>query len=508
MPPVEQPEAAPARPAPSPWDLAILSLAIAAGVFLRIFFLTGPVGSDDTRYLAFAERFVTFTPFTQLDHAAGRLLFLVLIGLPAKLGGHAIYAAFANVAYSLAASLLVAVFCWRTLGSRPAIVAAAAMAFNALDVVYSGTILPDTTIALFLVAAVIAFWWAQQEGDSRPRLRKVALSGALTCLAYMCKDPGILFLPVGAALLFVAPKERTWRERLLMPTVFVAAFAVVFALDATVYRLFTGHFTYKMLATAACHNEGREALTLGALLSQGWGNLWVALSKWALGGVLLPLAIGVPALIAAGALKRGWLAFSAAGLFFVAFIFFGTSSLSKLLLLPFQPRYLQPVIPLVAICLAVVASRFEARFGARRAWILPAALATLLLANDFRLMRDWSGTLYFSPAMKSLRTVVELLGKEQRPIHVDSYLLMHSRHFMRPESYAQLRPIPAEGPLPDGLYVVGFADLSGLSQERLDAISAMPVKLRLHQDWRPLNQHRQLRLRDEEGLVVRQKESP
>lgn len=504
--PPAEPRSAVERPPASRWDLTALALIVAAGVLLRLFFLTGPVGSDDTRYLAFAEKFVTFTPFTELDHAAGRLLFLVLVGVPYVLGGGALWAAYADVGYSLATDVLVAVFCWRVLGPRPAQVAACAMAFNALGVVYPGTILPDTTLALFLAAAAVAFWSAQQEGDARRRLKGIAASGALACLGYLCKDPGVLFLPVGAALLFFAPRERTWRERLAGPVTFVGAFALVFALDAAVYRLYTGHFDYKMLATAALHNEGREALSPGGLLGQGWRNLSEALGKWAMAGLLLPVALGVPALAAAAALRRGWLVFAAAGLFFVAFTFFGTSSLTRLLALPFQPRYLQPVIPLVAISLAALAERADARLGATRSWALPVLLAALLCANDFRLVREWSGTLYSASEMKTLRAAVEELSGDGKPVHVDSYALMHARHFLRPERYALLRPIGAEGPLEDGYYVVG--DPARLSKERLEAVSALPLKLRLELDWRTLAQRGWLGPRPREALLVRQKGAP
>ena len=505
---VEQP---PAPPAPSPRpataaEWVALTLTLCAGVGLRLFFMTGPVGSDDTRYLDFADRFVSLRPFTDLDHAAGRLLFLILIGVPYKVGGNAYYATLANIGYSALTDLLVASFVYRTMGIRAALVAAAAMAFNALNVLYPGTILPDTTAGLFLTAATIALWSAQRTKEPRGHRSRVLLSGVLTCLAYMCKDPGILFVPVGAALLFLAPREPAWRERLLGPALFVGVFAAVFALDATVYRIFTGHFDYKALATAACHNSSIQPVGLGQLLRGGAGRLLSSFRITAMGGALLPLVIGVPALAAAGLLRRGWLVFSAAGLFVIFYSFFGTTGFSKLYPIPYQPRYLQPVVPLVAICLAALSARFVGAATSRPAWVAPLFLGAVLFAHDFRVMRDAAGTLYFAPAMKNLRTAVELLHADGLPVFVSPLLQQHSRHFLRPEDHRLLQIIPADGPLPAGYYVLSEHDDLAV---RRDELTRLPVKLRVDLDWRELNRLRELRHRGtDQAVVVYEKAEP
>src|SRR4030042_5275687 len=91
---------APAQGNSAGYPIAI-AVVVTVGFFLRLIFMTGPIGSDATRYLDFANYFVSFTPFSYIDHAGGRLLFLFLIGTPSAIGGHANRTRCANVCYSL-----------------------------------------------------------------------------------------------------------------------------------------------------------------------------------------------------------------------------------------------------------------------------------------------------------------------------------------------------------------------------------------------------------------------
>jgi hypothetical protein len=466
-----------------------IAVVVTVGFFLRLIFMTGPIGSDDTRYLEFANYFVSFTPFSYIDHAGGRLLFLFLIGIPNAIGGHAIYAAIANVCYSLVTDLMLVLFCWKTLGRRASLIAAIIMAVNPINIIYPGMILPDTLLTLFLVASGILLYYAQQDARLKNRYVKFACSGALACFAYMCKDPGILMLPIVGVFFFFVPFDGRLRERLIAPLLFFAGFFVVFFLDGLVYYAYTGDLFYKITATTVCHNQDIPHLGIAGFLQTTFDNFVDTFKRGTF--FLVPLHLGLPVMFLASMVDRRTRILSCIGLFILLYLIFGSSSLSALIPLPFQVRYFQPVIPFVAIAAGVLVTRYSL-FSSRVAQVLvPSIVACLIALNGASEVFLLAGTQYKSNLMKSFRTAVEVLADERQPLYVDPALHYNAQHFLQSTLYHRLLVIPESGPLKKGYYFID-TEVSSLPHDRIEKITRLKLKLRVALDWRIANQYRHL----------------
>lgn len=483
-----------------------LTLVLLSGVFLRLHFMTGPVASDDTRYLEFARKFLSLSRFTEVDPAAGRLLFLGLIGWPVKVFGHAVYAALANIAYASLVDLLVVWFCLREFGKHTALCAALIMVANPITISFSGMILPDPTLALFLLLSAFALHFGSHQEVRAQRYLWIAASGLLACLAYLCKDPGVLMLPVAVVVLFFFPAEATWQERFLGPLLFVAAFAALFAVDGFVYLAYTGDFFYKRHATTLRLNLGIAALGPVEFLQQTSGVFLSCLEQWK--DHLVPLWLGIPAMALALGFCPQQKVFAGLGLFVLFFLFFGTSSLTGLLPLPVQLRYLHPVLPFVAIC---AASLFHKAWFLYRPWVktlFPLALGLGLGLAAADSVSAKAGIYDHAPFLKSVRTALETLQDEIKPIYVDRQIRSHLPHFVPDGLLARVRVIPDRGELPGGYYLFDPGGPS-LPKERMAEISALKVKMRLELDWRVSNQFRDRRYRARPpALLVFEKEDP
>jgi hypothetical protein len=476
---------------PSLHETVAIAVVLTAGLFLRLIFFTGPLGSDDTRYLEFAEHFVRLQPFSELDHAAGRLVFLVLVGIPYVLGGHATHAALANVGFGFVTDLLVTVVAFRAFGTRGALVVALLTAFNGIHLVYTSAVLPDTLLTLFMVLSVLAVLRARDAATEGRRLLVLAGAGALAGLAYGCKETGVLLLPPIAAWLFLWPQDAGVRARILPPAVFLGAFAAVWVVDGLVYLVFTGDFLYKITATAAKHNLGRpESGGLGDHLRTTFGYLSMGARTWHFTWV--PLFLGLPAMVGVALLDRRHRLFALVGLFVLLFLIFGTSSLSRLVALPFQARYLQPVIPFAVISVAALLHRWPAMDRVPAGLGVAAALGALTLVAGLGGGSRMAGHMYQSGTYAQMALAVQVLPDPDRTLFVDARTRRDLPHFLPRNFEVAIETVPAAGALPRGYYLVHpeARFRAGVSQERQAEIAALPVQLQLTLDARPIRRLR------------------
>jgi hypothetical protein len=367
--------------------------------------------------------------------------------------------------------------------------AAIVMAVNPISIIYPGMILPDTLLTLFLVASSVLLYHALQDARRKNRYLTFAASGAVAGFAYMCKEPGILMVPIVGAYLFLFPCDGKLRERLIAPLIFMVSFLVVFLFDGLVYIAYTGDFFYKITATAFCHNQERPHLDLAGFLQTTVGDFVEAFKNGSF--FLVPLHLGFPVMVMASMVDRRTRIFSLIGLFTLLYLIFGSSSLSELVSLPLQARYFQPVIPFVAIAVGVIVERYSF-FRSRVAQVaFPCALGCLVAFYGTNEVFLRAGTQYESNLMKSFRTAVEVLAEEQKPLYVDPALYYNARHFLPRALYNRLVEISASDPLKKGYYFI-YPELTWLPQDRFEEVKGLNVKLRVALDWRIANQFRQM----------------
>ncbi len=477
----------------------LIPVVMTIGILLRFWWMSGPAGDDDTRYLDFALRFVSFERFTEQDHAAGRLLFLILIGIPYRVFGHAFHVAGANILYSGLTDIVVVLFCWRRLGNRAGLMAALLMALNPIHLMFPSMIFPDTLLSLFTVLALLILHRASEQDELQKRFRWIAGAGVVACFAYQCKDPGILLVPACCLYLFLSPREGHRWDRLTAPALFVSGFLGVFLLDGMVYWLFTGDFFYKFHATELCHN-GDANSSLHEFLKTTCDQFRRTVLYRA-GTLLLPFHLGIPVMAASLVWDRRLRLFGGIGLFMALYLIFGTSSFHALIPLPFLDRYFQPVIPMAVIAIAGLSTRVAFLQWSWIRRLLPWGLGLWVLTTGWPQVGKLAGAGGNARYLKSIRAAVELLQDEGQPYYTDPYTHRHLRHFLPAPLYARVSRIPEKGDLPNGFYFLYdwnppvsrevLAQVSGLSLQRLAEILALPVRVKSCLDARISNEFRQ-----------------
>jgi hypothetical protein len=466
----------------------VLTVILLIGMALRFYLITGPVGSDDTRYFEFSQLFVELKAFSTIDHAAGRLLFLVLMGIPGKLGGSIFFCIYFNILLSLITNIIVVLFCLKKFGQRASILAAVLMSFCPISVLYSGMLLPDTSLTLFMLVSVLILYTSiRSNQDSKKKILGILLAGVFAGFAYQCKDPGILLLPPVAAFLFLFPNKKTVRNRLIEPALFVSGFALVFIADGLVYFLYTGDYFYKFTATGLRHNAYIAPLGFVEFLQKTTDTFIESFDDSPF--VLIPVVLGLPALLIAAIVSQKTRLFAFVGLFVLLFLFFGSSSLTHLKPLPYQIRYLDPVVPfaVIAICGLFNNLQFTRRFLFRFA-IPVVAFWLILLNGGYEKAASFSGRMYNAHFQKSFRNAVEIVYNEFKDIYVDEGIKYYSRFFLSPRHYRSLKSIPKHGQLPDGYYII--QNRMSKKTQRLTEIEKLPVKFVVALDWSSINQSR------------------
>lgn len=471
------------------FNVAVICSFLTAGLILKIVFISGPLGSDDLNYFRFAEQILETFNLDTYHHHAGRLVFLVMSGFPAVLMGELYYGALANVIYCLITEILVIVFLYYRLGSAPAAVAAAFLSLSGVSLVYSGTLLPEPVLALFFICACLALYQAIISANGN-RWIWGALAGIAAGLAFSAKSTGILILPPAILSLILLPWPLTnLRDRALLACIFLAGFTGVWAIESTVYWFLSGDFLYKVHAIASVHNtvisstqfaDASDHSALLMFLKRGYWNFINVVSGNDL--FLIPVAIAVVAWLVMLFSRTPWALFALVGAFTGGYLFFGTSSLTRLINLPAQDRYSFMLFPIIAVGVGYL-------FWKWNNVAVRSVIVGLIMVNGAISLHGAThrvGHLYFEPLLRNSAFAIELLPQiEQKKIYVDKRLLVGLRHYLADDTWQKLRELPLQGPIPPGYYMVlqehlgqGNKDKSK-NRLRYEEIIRLPIALRV-----------------------------
>ena len=425
----------------------LVPVFILLGLALRVIFWTGPTGSDDANYFDFAAKFVSFQPFSELHHSV-RLVFLAVIGAPAVLLDSMSVGIAVNVLLSLVNDLITVWIAYRLFGERAAVAAAFVMAFCGINIVYPSTFLPDTLLTtLFLVAFLLV---ERATATAAVSWRWMFAAGLATAAAYSVKETGILLVP--PVLLFVFLRARQPGGRWIFPlALYGVGIAVGVLIENTIYFAYTDHFFYRQLALAKANEtllgegsslgkfirETGEHLTRFATRHVAYGTvaMLAAIPLW----VLMLRDRGVGRLVAL------------IGGFTLAYLLVGTTSLTQLVALPYQPRYFQPVIPFAALALAEGYADAAAEWPAAK--VVAYIVAALVAVPSVLAAPLVAGNQYNEAYYRNVAAIAPLLISSGKPVFMERGQLDTVRHFTSRETYSGLSA-SSTGSTAAGYYIV------------------------------------------------------
>jgi hypothetical protein len=465
-----------------------ITVLLTSGFFLRLLFYTGPIGSDDLSYFHFAQKLLLGQSFAGADpfdlpHQGGRLAFLALVGVPAVWFGHIAFGAFANVLLLTVRDVVLTVFVYRTIGRVPAAFAAAFLSLNPLSTVHASLMLPDGMTSFAMVASTLAAFQALQTAGRRT-LAWMFLAGVLAAVAYSTKDTGILVLaPTALAILYWC----SGRARLYALLSLGLGCALIVSLELLALWTLSGDPLFRVHAISSSHNQkmggGRDALDF---LRRVYWNLY---------GVTRPLQTSLPVLVllvptAAIAMfdRSRRLLFPVTGLFLALYLIFGTTSLTRLIPVPAQDRYLEPIVPYVALCLALA---LPLVWRTRPSLVLPALVvfSGAMVAAAAPSVTYQAGDVAFSGVAKNAVIAMEMARKRypELEIYAPRDLLYTLEPFVEPEVYRRMKRLPDATPLPPGLYVLDpwWNSRSRSPADVNQELDSLPVAAAVELDQRP-----------------------
>lgn len=463
--------------------LTVALLAIAP--VLRLAFLTGPVGSDDINYFHFAQRLVELQPFDELHHHGGRLVFLLLVGIPAALAGSIQAGAVASVFFLCLRDVLVAMFVRRRLGPVATAGAVGVLTLNGVSTSYAGLMLPDGLLSLTIFGSAVLIFLAAEVSGPR-RYWAAALGGALAAASYSVKDSGILVAPLEVLwLLYVA--RRTPGQALRLVAVYLVAAAGVAAAEMMAYLTVSGDPFYRFHAISRVHNASiAPAESLYDALRHG---------LWNLASVTLPSTASTPLLAAAvvvwaGAALRAdrFLYFALMGAFLAFYLIFGTSSFTRWMPLPVQDRYFEPIVPFLAVSVAGLVGRIAAsrpRLAPTAAIGFPALLAVASLPG----IVYNAGDIGISALGRNSAIAIGSLWRTEPAavLYVTQQMHFALEPFVTAEVFRRLRVTPETGALPEGYHMLHpWKDLP-TKDARAAEVARLPVWLVVDEDHRVLS---------------------
>ena len=418
---------------------------------LKIAFISEPIASDDLRYFEFAKSILTGGGIDRLDHAASRIVFLIMVGLPGVLFSSIQASGVFNVLIVLATEAIVAAYCFRNYGLSSAMVGLSFTSLSGIALTYSGYLLPDPLLGFFWLCACLSLLVALSKDKFSNQLLSLSICGIFTGLSYSAKDTGILLAPLVAIIItIVLLRKFNLRASLLGGIVFSFSFIFIWLIESFSLYLLSGEFFYKTMALSEVHNQGDvfHASSFYEFLRQGWWNLsytfqapFVALSP------ILVSLVSVFLLY----MRRdvNWLlSLIASGVLF--YLVFGTSSPSELINLPFQERYIQPILPLSGICIAGIYNHYNlkaVRIGLVFFIFICSFIGLKYTLNSF-------GNLYFQTLISNAKIGIQIVGSEENPVYADCRI-QKAINFSSSKSIKSLvLSIPVQFPLPPGYYIL------------------------------------------------------
>lgn len=455
------------------------------GLAIRLSLVIGPVGTDDLNYFRFSQLLWHGEHFSELHHHGGRLVFLLLAGIPAVVLGSVHAGAVVCVFWLSLRDLIIVLWLSRRASPLAVAAAAGALALNGLSATYAGLMLPDGLLSLFMALAALLACSAT-EATGRRRVLCTFGAGLAAGAAYSAKDTGVLIVPcVVAWLLLQTVLSRASVLRALGDAaVFLLGLAVLSASEMGAYWLLSGDPLYRLHAIALTHNttgDVVESASVFAFVRETYWNLRrVMLPTAAASGILLAMALaGVVTLARA----RRFAFFAACGLFIGGFLIFGSSSLTRLIPLPVQDRYFEPVVPFLALC---AAGCIDAITHPARARLAAAALAAWLVVMAVPAVIVNAGDVTFSAVGRNAAIAIESVhrARPDLPIYTPPALHVMLQPYVSTQRYAQLRVVPPEGELPTGFYLLSPWRDTPANFKRYREVAALPAYLVVDEDQR------------------------
>ena len=479
-------------------ELATIGLLLLAPV-MRLALLTGPAGSDDLNYFHFAQRLAHLEHFTQLHHHAGRLAFLLFVGVPAALFGSITSGCIVNVLVLSLRDLLVVWFVRRETDMPCAAIAAAIVSLNAISLTYAGIMIPDPLMSLLMFASAIAVYDAVAR-PTRARGRLIALAGALAALSYSAKDPGILLTAPSMICIAVAPGFRL-RERVRLGVLYVVGLVAVAVLESLSYYFISGDFLYRTHAISRIHNativEQPDVVAFAHAIY--WNLRLVTAFEVASTGVLIASAC---VFVLAIATRARLVFFSATGLFVGLYLIFGSSSFSRFMPLPVQDRYFEPLVAFLAVSAAALTHRLR-RGGGVLSLRAAAVAVAMMVVGSLPAVAANAGDVAFSGVGRNAGIALRALhaGRPDVPIVVSPMLHRMIEPFVTAELFASLQTM-TDAPPAKAFYLAHPWEAEAAAVPMLAAMKRMPVYLVVDEDQRYLGRYATQAKASDRGAVV------
>jgi hypothetical protein len=419
---------------------------------LMLLFATGPVGSDDTDYLRGASEILHSGWVPELHHHLGRKVFILIAGIPAALTGYVMVGGLVNIACSTLLNVVVAIFAYRQFSFVPALVAAIVTGLNGVTLVWSGTLLPDTTLSLFMFLSVMTLYYAILP-SSESRLGLLALAGALGALAYAIKEPAALLGPPGVASILLLQRHLRLPAQVLRSMVYAGAFASGLLVDSLLQLVLSGDFLYRTHAITEIHNQSVPAVPPGEFIREVYWSIATIIFQYP-NTLLLPALAAIICWPVAACRRSPTSVFAITGLFVGGYLIFGTTSFPDLRPLPFEPRYLAPLFPLLGVSLAETLARNES--PSRVISIGWSAASLVYVAASVIGAADEAGNLVRARYFKNVAAAVEEIFAQNpdAPVMAERNTLEVLTQFLPRAEAIKLKLIPSDDNLPPGYYLM------------------------------------------------------
>lgn len=333
-----------------------IGLAVVGAVLLCVsaamaaYYFIGPFGSDDLQYVQLATGGTSHLGTARYAVSAVYALFATYSSIQAAAYGFFLYAFLLALAtYWIARQFL---------SQRVAMSAAVLVACNPVVFYYSAAILPDNALALFFWLHIGLF--ATYVWRSRDALH-AACSGAALAACYATKEASLVFaLPTVAVGGWLVLTRATRVSRGV--AAFVAGFVVVIIADMVVSGVLHGDPIYRITYVLDRDVVGAAEqfmATQGTLPQQRFAYIVQRMLAYWPGPALAAHAV---ALLLLPALAWRWCRplsgpaayVAASGLVVVAYLTWGSVSLSHYVGVPLQVRYYAPAIAPAAVALAAI----------------------------------------------------------------------------------------------------------------------------------------------------------
>jgi hypothetical protein len=156
---------------------------------------------------------------------------------------------------------------------------------------------------------------------------------------------------------------------------------------------------------------------------------------------------------------------------------FGSSSFTRLLILPFQPRYVFPLIPIIGLSLAFMSGEISARI---RTLLIIATTASVCLAVAGSLSR--AGDRDYEGYLRNVRSGLESVKGSGSIVYTDERTRAGLRHLLSKQEWKNVNAIPGMGRFQPGLYVL--SPNTELEEAQIRQVRSLPVAFVIQTDQR------------------------